>query len=83
MGLDGTEYINLNSKNSNSFAYCIKSDMVLQEYNKVIEKIKNTYELNSKININGYVIGATNKGKGINNVDLNVIDGKKLPLILV
>jgi len=83
LGLDGNEYINLNSKKISSFAYCIKSDVISQEYIRTMEKFKELTD-NKKIisKNNGYVLGITNKGKGLKNIDLNIINGKTLPLIL-
>jgi hypothetical protein len=84
LGLDGNEHINLNSKNHKAFAYLIKTEEIEQEYTNALKKFNSMIE-SGKYNTkhNKYIIGLTYKGKGIKDADLNILNGKKLPILLI
>ena len=65
-------------------AYMIKTDNLEIEYNNIKERFTNLVKTNKyKIKHKGFTIGAINNGRGIDSLNLNIINGKKLPLVLV
>jgi hypothetical protein len=84
LGMDGNEHINLNSKNHRGFAYFVKNDELDQEYKIAYKKFNSLVESRKITNkYNNFTIGLTHKGRGVTGLDLNILNGKKLPLLLI
>jgi hypothetical protein len=73
-----------NKKIYNGVAFKIKSNNLEIEYKDVINKFndlinKKSYSVKHK----NLIIGATKNGKGLEGLNLNIINNKKIPLILI
>jgi len=78
--------INGNVKNPDGVAFLVNNDGndFENKFNKIIDEFNDLVKSKKyKIKHNEYIIGITYKGEGIENVNLNILDGNKLPLLLV
>jgi hypothetical protein len=74
----------LKTKKYNGVAFSIKSDNLELEYKDIIENFQSLIKSGKyTIKHKEYVIGLTSGGLGIEGLNLNIINGKSLPLILI
>lgn len=84
LGFYDDEFYNKNVKTHDGLAFLITEMNVKKEFDYIQHKIKDLLSKNKyTIKHDEYIIGVTYKGQGVNGLDLNIINGEKLPLLLV
>jgi hypothetical protein len=84
IGVEDNEII-VNVKNSEGVAFLIKDSDLTNQYNEAMKYFDKLVDNKKyKVKRKEYIIGITYKGKGFENVNLNIFDnGEKLPLLFV
>jgi hypothetical protein len=84
LGFYDDEYYNKNVKNHDGLAFLITEMDVKKEFEYIQHTIKDLITKNKyTIKHDEYIIGVSYKGQGVDGINLNIINGEKLPLLLV
>jgi hypothetical protein len=84
LGYHDENYFNKSGKKHDGLAFLMEGENVETEYYNCLDITK--YILREKlytIKHDEYIIGVTYKGQGVENLNLNILNGQKLPLLLV
>jgi hypothetical protein len=84
LGYYDEKYFNKSGKNHDGLAFLMEDENVEKEYIKCIDVAaynvkKNIYTIKH----DEYIIGVSYKGQGVEKLNLNILNGQKLPLLLV